>query len=98
MFESECTPDRNRLSRVAGPQETVGVSAQRYDHYGVDQAIVGRDLIGKRTPGVDEEQILDFIHVSGHIQLVTKSIQKGNLDPHKVDELPFKPVFLQLTE
>jgi hypothetical protein len=67
----------------------------------VNQDTAGEDLIRKRTPSVDEEQILDFIHVSGHIQLVTKStlsLQKEKVDPHKVNELSFEPVFLQLTE
>jgi hypothetical protein len=51
----------------------------------------------KHTPSVYEEQILDFIHVTSNIQFVTKSvprIQKDKANPHEVNELSFKPVFL----
>lgn len=40
LSETESASDRYSLSRVTGPQETIGVSAQRYDHYDVYQGTV----------------------------------------------------------
>jgi hypothetical protein len=89
------------LSRVSSPQETVRVPAQRYDHYDPYQATVGRDLIMKHTPSVDKEKILDFIYVTRNVQLLSKSTpstREGEVNSHEVNELPFKPVFLQVIE
>ena len=101
MLECKCTPNRNGLSCVSSPQETVRISAQRYDYYDPYQDTPGRDLIMEHTPGVDEKQILDFIYVTRNVQFLSKStpsIQKGEVYPHEVSELSFKPIFLQVIE
>ena len=97
LLERKCTPDRDGLSCVSSPQETVRVPAQRYDHYDTYQDTTGRDLIMKHTPGVDKEQILDFIYVTRNVQFLsesTPSIEKGEVNPHEVNKLPFEPIFL----
>ena len=73
LLESESASNGDGLSRVTSPQETIGVPAQRYDHYEQHQGTIARSLNMKPTSGVNEEHVLDFIHVTSNIQFVSKS-------------------------